>query len=141
CEEYGLRLKVISLDTPTRWNSTYNLLHNAITYRDVLTDMFNKSQTVRQFVTSDLWSFAKIIHDVLETFDNATHIFPYVYEPNIHMVMLECIKLYAPSRKTSQANPNPSVKDLNYNMKLFSIQVSNSMLVLERLCEDYGAVI
>ncbi|KAL2929630.1 Zinc finger BED domain-containing protein RICESLEEPER 1 [Bienertia sinuspersici] len=34
-EEYGLRKKVIALDTPTRWNSTYKLLHDAISYRDV----------------------------------------------------------------------------------------------------------
>ncbi|KAL2903559.1 putative AC transposase [Bienertia sinuspersici] len=73
---YGLRKKVIALDTPTRWNSTYKLLHDAIAYRDVLTDMYNESQaTDGQFITNDHWSLAKIIHDVLETFDNATHIF------------------------------------------------------------------
>ncbi|KAL2942474.1 putative AC9 transposase, partial [Bienertia sinuspersici] len=44
CEEYGLRKKVIALDTPTRWNSTYKLLHDAIAYRDVLTDMYNESR-------------------------------------------------------------------------------------------------
>ncbi|KAL2937407.1 putative AC transposase, partial [Bienertia sinuspersici] len=87
CEEYGLREKVIALNTPTRWNSTYKLLHDAIAYRDLLTDMYNESQaTDGQFITNDHWSLAKIIHDVLETFDNATHIFSYVYEPNIHMV-------------------------------------------------------
>ncbi|KAL2944341.1 putative AC transposase [Bienertia sinuspersici] len=45
CEEYGLRKKVIVLDTPTRWNSTYKLLHDAIAYFDVLTNMYNESQT------------------------------------------------------------------------------------------------
>ncbi|KAL2934714.1 Zinc finger BED domain-containing protein RICESLEEPER 1 [Bienertia sinuspersici] len=75
-EEYGLRKKVIALDTPTQWNSTYKLLHDAIAYRDVLTDMYNESRTTDgQFITNGHWSLAKIFHDVLETFDNATHIF------------------------------------------------------------------
>ncbi|KAL2927585.1 putative AC9 transposase [Bienertia sinuspersici] len=75
CEEYGLRKKVISLDTPTRWNSTHKLLHDATAYRDVLADMYNESRTNGRFITNDHWSLAKIIHDVFETFDFATYIF------------------------------------------------------------------
>ncbi|KAL2924943.1 putative AC transposase, partial [Bienertia sinuspersici] len=134
---YGLRKKVIALDTPTRWNSTYKLLYDAIAYRDVLTDMYNESRvTDGQFITNDHWSLAKIVHDVLETFDNATHIFSYVYEPNIHMVILECIKIICTIKQTSLANLSAAVKRLLDNMK-----VSNSKRILERLCEDYGAVI
>ncbi|KAL2903707.1 putative AC transposase, partial [Bienertia sinuspersici] len=137
CDEYGLRKKVIALDTPTRWNSTYKLLHDAIVYRDILTDMYNESRSSDgQFITNDHWSLAKIVHDVLETFDNTTHIFSYVYEPNIHMVILECIKIICTIKQTSLANPSPSVKRLLDNKK-----VSNLKCILERLCEDYGAVI
>ncbi|KAL2896147.1 putative AC transposase [Bienertia sinuspersici] len=163
--EYGLRKKVIALDTPTRWNSTYKLLHDAIAYRDVLTDMYNESRaTDGQFITNDHWSLAKIVHDVLETFDNATHIFSY---------------------QTSLANPGAAVKRLLDNMKVkwcayftefppiyaiaaildpgvklegltnlltfyyqqldvqFDVPyyVNNCKRILERLCEDYGAVI
>ncbi|KAL2923512.1 putative AC transposase [Bienertia sinuspersici] len=117
CEEYGLRKKVISLDTPTRWNSTYKLLHNAIAYRDVLSDMYNKSRVDGRFITNDRWSLAKIIHDVLETFDIATHIFSYVYESNIHILILECIKIIHSIKQTSQANPDPFVKNVLDNMK------------------------
>ncbi|KAL2925751.1 Zinc finger BED domain-containing protein DAYSLEEPER [Bienertia sinuspersici] len=117
-EEYGLRKKVISLDTPTRWNSTYKLLHDAIAYRDVLTNMYNESWTDGRFITNNHWSSAKIIHDVLETFDNATHIFSYIYEPNIHMVILECIKIICTIKQTSQANLDPFVKDLLDSMKV-----------------------
>ncbi|KAL2924060.1 putative AC transposase [Bienertia sinuspersici] len=117
--EYGLRKKVIALDTPTRWNSTYKLLHDAIAYRDVLTNMYNESQaTDGQFIINDYWSLAKIVHDVLETFDNATHIFSYVYEPNIHTVILECIKIICTIKQTSQANPGAAVKRLLDNMKV-----------------------
>ncbi|KAL2941644.1 Ribosome maturation factor RimP [Bienertia sinuspersici] len=101
CEEYGLRKKVISLDTPTLWNSTYKLLHDAISYRDVLTDMYNEYRTDGRFITNDHWSLAKIIHDVLETIDHATNIFSYVDEPNIHMVILGCTKIVHSIRETS----------------------------------------
>ncbi|KAL2906225.1 Zinc finger BED domain-containing protein RICESLEEPER 2, partial [Bienertia sinuspersici] len=183
--EYGLRKKVISLDTPIRWNSTYQLLHDAITYRDVFTDMYNESRIDGRFITNYHWSLAKIIHDILETFDNATHIFSCVYEANIHMVILECIKIICTIKQTSMANPDPSVKDLLDNMKVkwcayfnelppiyviaaildpsvklqgltnlltFSNEqlgvnfdvpsyVNKYKLILERLCQDYGAMI
>ncbi|KAL2893867.1 putative AC transposase, partial [Bienertia sinuspersici] len=184
--QYGLRKKVITLDTPTRWNSTYKLLHDAIAYRDVLTDMYNESRaTDGQFITNDHWSLAKIVHDVLETFDNATHIFSYVYEPNIHTVILECIKIICTIKQTSLANPGATVKRLLDNMKVkwcayftefppiyaivaildpgvklegltnlltfyyqqldvqFDVPyyVNNCRRILERLCEEYGAVI
>ncbi|KAL2902124.1 putative AC transposase [Bienertia sinuspersici] len=107
--EYGFRKKEISLDAPTRWNSTYKLLHDAIAYCDVLTDMYNESRTDGRFITNDHWSLAKIIHDVLEFFDHATNIFSYVYEPNIHMVILECIKIVHSIKETSKANPDVTV--------------------------------
>ncbi|KAL2905447.1 Zinc finger BED domain-containing protein RICESLEEPER 2 [Bienertia sinuspersici] len=171
--KYGLRKKVIALDTTTRWNSTYKLLHDAITYRDVLTDMYNESRaTDGQFITNDHWSLAKIVRDVLETFDSATHIFSYVYEPNIHMLILECIKIICTIEETSLANPGAAVKRVLDNMKVkwctyftefppiyaiaaildpgvkledvqFDVPyyVNNFKRILERLCEDYGAVI
>ncbi|KAL2933071.1 putative AC transposase [Bienertia sinuspersici] len=154
--EYGLRKKVIALDTPTGWNSTYKLLHDAIAYRDVLTDMYNESRaTDGQFITNDHWSLAKIVHDVLETFDNATHIFSYVNEPNIHTVILECIKIICTIKQTSLANPGAAVKRLLDNMKvkwcayftefppIYAIAaiLDPGVKLEERLCEDYGAVI
>ncbi|KAL2903766.1 putative AC transposase, partial [Bienertia sinuspersici] len=166
CDEYDIRKKVISFDTPTRWNSTYKLLHDAIAYRDAFTDMYNKFQTTDGwFITNDHWSLAKYIHDVLETFDNATHIFSYVYEPNIHMVILECVKIICTIKQTSQANPDPSVKNLLDNMKVNGVKleglthlltfyydqlgvsfdvpyyVNKRKIIIERLCEDYGAMI
>ncbi|KAL2934455.1 Zinc finger BED domain-containing protein RICESLEEPER 3, partial [Bienertia sinuspersici] len=73
----------------------------------------------------------KIIHDVLKTFDNATHIFSYVYELNIYMGILECIIITHSIKQISEANPDPSVKNV---LLLFLIHVTNSK-------KDYGAVI
>ncbi|KAL2924741.1 UDP-N-acetylglucosamine--N-acetylmuramyl-(pentapeptide) pyrophosphoryl-undecaprenol N-acetylglucosamine transferase [Bienertia sinuspersici] len=79
--------------------------------------MYNESRaTDGQFITNDHWSLAKIVHDVLETFDNATHIFSYIYEPNIHTVILECIKIICTIMKTSLVNPGAAVKRLLDNM-------------------------
>ncbi|KAL2925277.1 Zinc finger BED domain-containing protein 3, partial [Bienertia sinuspersici] len=64
---YGYASDIPGADTPTRWNSTYKLLHDAIAYRDVLTDMYNESRaTDGQFITNDHWSLAKIVHDMLK---------------------------------------------------------------------------
>ncbi|KAL2905482.1 Endoribonuclease YbeY [Bienertia sinuspersici] len=60
---------------------------------------------------------AKIIHDVLETSDRATNVFSYVYKPNIHMVIVECIKIVHSIKETSEANPDPSVKNVLDSMK------------------------
>ncbi|KAL2895372.1 putative AC transposase [Bienertia sinuspersici] len=70
-----IRVASYLLNTPTRWNSTYKLLHDAIVYRDVLSDIYSEFWADGRFITNEYWSLAMIIHDVLETFDNATHIF------------------------------------------------------------------
>ncbi|KAL2899443.1 putative AC transposase, partial [Bienertia sinuspersici] len=143
------------LDTPTRWNLTYKLLHDAIAYRDILTDTYDESRTNGLFITNDHWSLAKIIHD-----------------PNIHMVILECTKIVHSIRETSQANCDPSTKDVLDSMKdkwhayftefppIYGIgvildpgvklegmiydvpnYVNKCKLILERLCQYYEPVI
>ncbi|KAL2928777.1 putative AC transposase, partial [Bienertia sinuspersici] len=153
--QYGLRKKVIALDTPTRWNSTYKLLHDAIAYRDVLTDMYNESRAT------------------------------YGQSLPMIIVILECIKIICTIKQTSLANPGAAVKRLLDNMKVkwcayftefppiyaiaaildpgvklegltnlltfyyqqldvqFDVPyyVNNCKRILERLCEEYGAVI
>ncbi|KAL2923245.1 putative AC9 transposase, partial [Bienertia sinuspersici] len=107
------------------------------------------------FITNDHWLLAMIINDVLQTFDNLTNIFSYVYEPNIYMVILECIKIMHSISQTSAANPNSPVKSLldNMNVKwhpyfnelpyIYGIAaiLNLGVKVDERLCEVYGAVI
>ncbi|KAL2922191.1 AP-3 complex subunit mu-2 [Bienertia sinuspersici] len=80
--------------------------------------MYNESRTDGRFITNDHWLLANIIHDILETIDDAIHTFSYVYEPNIHMVILECIKIICTIKETSMAYLDPSVKDLLDNMKV-----------------------
>ncbi|KAL2905868.1 putative AC transposase, partial [Bienertia sinuspersici] len=146
------------LDGSLMHNSTYKLLHDAIAYRDVLTDMYNESRpTDGQFITNDHWSLAKIVHDVLETFDNATHIFSYVYEPNIHTgdIRVKWCAYFTefPPIYAIVATLDPGVKlegltnlltfyyqhlDVQFDVPYY---VNYCKRILERLCEDYGVVI
>ena len=89
CEERGLKKKCFAIDCPTRWNSTFKLLNDAITYRDILTELYNETRSdPNELITSYHWSVAMVIRDVLSSFDHATNIFSYIYEPNIHLVIL-----------------------------------------------------
>ncbi|KAL2897728.1 putative AC9 transposase, partial [Bienertia sinuspersici] len=93
CEEYGLKKKVCSLDTPTQWNLTYNLLNDAIRNREVLTILYNEScSDPNSLVTNEHWAFALVNHDVFVSFDNASVVISYVYVSIIHRMILECIK-------------------------------------------------
>ncbi|KAL2938942.1 Arginine--tRNA ligase [Bienertia sinuspersici] len=114
-----------------------------------------------RFITNDHWSLAKIIHDVLETFDNATLISSYVFEPNIHMVnLLDNMKVKwcayfneFPPIYAIAAILDPGVKLegltnlLNFYYDQLGVSfdvpyyVNKCKIILERLCEDYGAVI
>ncbi|KAL2944480.1 putative AC transposase, partial [Bienertia sinuspersici] len=132
CEEYGLRKKVIALDTPTRWNSTYKLLHDAIAYRDILTDMYNESRaTDGQFITKYHWSLAKIAHDVkwCAYFTE----FPPIYA--IAAILDPGVKLEG---LTNLLTFYYQQLDVQFDVPYY---VNNCKRILERLCEDYGAVI
>ncbi|KAL2942301.1 putative AC transposase [Bienertia sinuspersici] len=151
CEEYGLRKKVIALDTPTRWNSTYKLLHDAIAYRDVLTDIYNESRaTDGQFITNDHWSLAKIVHDktslanpgaaVKRLLDNMKvkwcayfTEFPPIYA--IATILDPGVKLEG---LTNLLTFYYQQLDVQFDVPYY---VNNCKHILERLCEDYGAVI
>ena len=41
CEDNGLRPKKWAIDTPTKWNSIFKLLKDAIKYKVVITDLYN----------------------------------------------------------------------------------------------------
>ena len=94
CDQKGLRKKVWSWDTPTRWNSTFKMLTDAIKYREVLTELYNESCTNdNDLITNNHWTIAIVICEVLSSFNSATNVFSLVYEPNIHQVILECVKI------------------------------------------------
>lgn len=119
CEERGLKKKCIGLDCVTRWNSTFKLLDDAIKYREVLTELYNETRSEPgEMITNYNWSIAMIIRDVLAAFEYATKVFSYVYEPNVHLVVLEGIKIVHAIHEGSKNSEIPAVTDILWGMKV-----------------------
>ncbi|KAL2942313.1 Alpha-glucan water dikinase 2, partial [Bienertia sinuspersici] len=59
-----------------------------------------------------------VIHDVFESYDNATNIFDNVYGPNIHKVILVCTKIIHSISQTSASNPCATVKNVLDSIKV-----------------------
>ena len=94
CVEAGLPKRKFSLDTPIRWNSSYKQLTQAIQYGEILGYLYkNRINDPTTMITDAHWSLAILVHKILVVYDRATKIFCYVYQPNIHLVLLECIKI------------------------------------------------
>ncbi|KAL2935269.1 Zinc finger BED domain-containing protein RICESLEEPER 3, partial [Bienertia sinuspersici] len=110
CEERELRKKVWSWDAPTQWNSTYKLLNDAIKYRDVLTELYNETcLNPNELINNDHWTLATVFRDVLATFNKVANVFSCVYEPNIHQVIIECIRIV---NSISKANETSNIRNI-----------------------------
>ena len=96
CKDNGLKPKKWVIDTPTRWNSTFKLLNDAIKYKVVIIDLYNSDpshQADDSIITEFHWELASSIRDILESFAHATLVFSYVYEPNVHHIIIECVNI------------------------------------------------
>ncbi|KAL2895753.1 putative AC transposase [Bienertia sinuspersici] len=131
---------------PTQWNSTYKLLLDAIAYRDVLTDLYNESRTdLCSFITNDHWSLVMIVHDVLQTFDNATNIFSYVKRytyfkefPYIYGIVVALDPGVKLDGLTNLLKFNYELLGISHDVAYY---VNKYKTILERLCELYGVTI
>jgi hypothetical protein len=54
-----------SLDVPTRWNSTYQMLHSCIPFADVF-DRMKRREDISIEITPEEWDKIKYIHDFLK---------------------------------------------------------------------------
>ena len=93
CRELGLKKRLHPLDCKTRWNSTYKMLSGALLYRDVLSSIYNTRVDESQAVTDTQWDLAKQVCDVLKAYYDATLVFSFVYEPNVHLVLLHACQV------------------------------------------------
>ena len=58
-----------------------------------------------------------VVLDVLSTFDHATNVFSYVYEPNIHLVILETIKIVHSISEASKSGKIATISNILERMK------------------------
>lgn len=71
-----LKKRHFSLDTPTRWNSTYKLLCETAPYHEVITILYNSNQSSdTSVITPQHWEIASNICAILQSFDSATKYF------------------------------------------------------------------
>ena len=100
CKIANMKRKNISLDIPTRWNSTYKLLQNITKYKKVvqLYEMQlskNNNNDVDQHVLNDYdWHIADLLRDLFEIFDTSTNIFCSVYYPTSYRVIMQITSIY-----------------------------------------------
>ena len=90
-DHHGLKKLYLSLDTPTRWDLTHDLLKRFITYGVVITQL--DSECTDKGISNAPWELAIGVHKILEAYDHAIKIFSYVYEPNVHLVISEKITI------------------------------------------------
>ena len=95
CEHHGLNPKKrFAINTPTRWNSTYQLLVEASRYAGPLSEVYNTHVELESdMITESHWLLGNKLCTVLQSFDCATSIFSLIYEPNCHLVIQECLKI------------------------------------------------
>ena len=99
CKIVNMKIKNISLDIPTRWNSTYKLLQNITKYKKVVQlyemQLSNNNIDVDVDVLNDYdWHIADLLRDLFENFDTSTNIFCSVYYPTSHRVIMQITSIY-----------------------------------------------
>ena len=91
--------KKLSLDCPTRWNSTYKMLDVAISYKDVFSRLKQRETQYSCFPSDSQWEFAKevckrlaIFNDITEMISGTKYPTANIYFPqicDIEMVLSE----------------------------------------------------
>ena len=104
CKDNGLKPKKWGINCPTRWGSTYKLLNEAIKYMVIITQLYNSDPNNQyddgSWLINDLqWELASTVRNILYYFSHATKVFSYVYEPNVHHVIIECVTIVTTLRE------------------------------------------
>ncbi|SPT21199.1 unnamed protein product [Triticum aestivum] len=88
----GLRAKKgIFVDTPTRWNSTWKMLVEALTYKSVLTSYANRKMI--DSPSEEEWEKAKAICEFLKAFEELTLIVSAHRKPTSHKFLLVVLSI------------------------------------------------
>jgi len=96
CQENNFPYVDWSGDTPTRWDSTYYMLKKAIRYKRVIVALYSSRDSNvpldNQF-NEWMWTVAGHCCNLLKSYKDATKVFSYVYDPNVHFVIMKCVQI------------------------------------------------
>lgn len=96
CKSVNLKALGPNLDCPTRWNSTWMMMHTALRQRDTL-QAFHKNLKDRGLVASEYpnesWEIIAKLTDLLGVFKNATTYLSGVYYPTSPLVLNQIFML------------------------------------------------
>jgi hypothetical protein len=92
-EMSGLKHKKgLKLDVPTRWNSTYSMLEEALQFRQALTSYADVQNIQGPTVAN--WKLAEIVCNFLKNFADATKLFSMRKSPTSHRYLAEICAIW-----------------------------------------------
>ena len=109
----------LSLDVPTRWNSTYDMLKAATYFRDVFDRLFlrHKKKYKHCAPTSKNWLMASKISNCLKLFADATKLFSGNKYPTANLFFISFCKIKIAISEWC-ASSDPVIKSMAHSMKL-----------------------
>ena len=69
---------------------------------------------------------SRLVRDILECYAHATNVFSYVYEPNVHHVIIECVSIVTTLREYEK---NRHFSNIIFDMKVKWMNVLRSSLI------------
>ena len=115
------------------------MLTQAIQYREILTYLYNsRINDPTTMITDAHWSLAILVHKILVVYDHATKIFCYAYQLNVHLVILECIRIVHAVTNNMNVDvlkdvPQDMMENGDHTLKIFLLFMVLLVLLIQLL--------
>nr|GMC77807.1 zinc finger BED domain-containing protein RICESLEEPER 2-like [Ipomoea batatas] len=117
-ETVGLKLKVgLSMDVPTRWNSTYKMLDSAIKYRRAFSSLHLLDTNYKHCPSDEEWIRGEKMCELLMPFNEITNLISGSTYPTSNLYFLQVWKIEL-LLKRNVNNEDVVIKNMASNMRL-----------------------
>ncbi|KAL0814308.1 hypothetical protein Bca101_070751 [Brassica carinata] len=107
----------LSLDVPTRWNSTYDMLARALKFRDAFTSLKECDRSYKSLPSEDEWDRGQKICEFLKPFSTITTFFSGVRYPTANAYFLQVWKIECLLMKYASCD-DPVMKEMAKKMRV-----------------------
>lgn len=107
----------MSLDVPTRWNSTYDMLARALKFRDAFTSLKECDRSYKSLPSEDEWDRGQKICEFLKPFSTITTFFSGVRYPTANAYFLQVWKIECLLMKYASCD-DPVMKEMAKKMRV-----------------------